>query len=38
MNVRLDDVNITSRDGKPYHLDQVKYLIYISGLFERRTN
>jgi small nuclear ribonucleoprotein D3 len=23
MNVRLDDVNITSRDGKLYNLDQV---------------
>lgn len=23
MNIRLDDVNITSRDGKLYNLDQV---------------
>ncbi len=23
MNVRLDDVNITSKDGRQYHLDQV---------------
>lgn len=25
MNIRLDDVNITSRDGKLYNLDQVKH-------------
>lgn len=36
MNVRLDDVNITSKDGKVYNLDQVKYLIL--GLFKRWPN
>jgi len=29
MNMRLDDVNVTAKDGKEYKLDQVKCWVLI---------
>jgi hypothetical protein len=38
MNVRLDDVDITSKDGKTYNLNQVNLSYNALGLFKRRTD